>query len=241
MKRGIICAFVSLAVTACLAQDAGPHPFIPKPARTPDALAKQIQANPVYMDRFVRHFQMAPGEVSQMVRSLRLIKLERDTEVEIFNVPSQTGVIRSKKLLLKRGTEVWADSSGTPVLKASCANPLTRTDEAQEPMVRPQLSQPVGSKELELPKGGIVEPVMAIHPIEPMEPIAPNVEFEIPPTITEVTTTGRDGAPFAGALLFLPTALIGFGGGGTPIPEPATIAALSAGLGLLALRRRKRK
>lgn len=241
MKRGITTVLASLAFAVCLAQNGRPHPFIPRPARTPDALARQIESNPVYMDRFVRHFQLKPAEVSSMVRSLRMVKLDRDTEVEIFNVPSSTGVIRSKRIVLKKGTEVWVNAAGTPVLKASCANPLDRMDRADEPIVRPQMSQPTGARIIELPPGGVAETVMAIHPLQPMEPITPNVEFEVPPPVTEVTTTGRDAAPFAGALLFLPTALIGLNSGGGVIPEPATIAALSAGLGLLALRRRKRK
>jgi hypothetical protein len=238
MKRGTIAVLLALTAVACWGQDTAVHPFIPRPARTSDALARQVESNPVYMDRFVRHFQMKPSEVSAYLRSLRLAKLDKDTEVIMYNAP-QSGAFRSRKLLLKKGTEVWVDSSGTPVLKANCGNPLTRTDQATRPSVSGQVSQPMGFKEVELPKGGAAEVVMQVHPIEPMAPVIPEVQFETPPPVTEVTSSGRELAPFAGGLLFLPSALVGFNSGGV-IPEPATLTAVGFGVGYLLLRRRKR-
>lgn len=239
MKRGTLGVLLALAAVAAMAQDTAVHPFIPRPARTSEALARQIQSNPVYMDRYVRHFQMKPAEVLALVRGLRLTKLDRDTEVEMFNVPG-SGVLRSRRMLFKKGTEVWVDSTGRPILKASCANPLIRLDQASKPSVAGQIGQPVGPREIELPKGGAAEVVMQVHPIEPMPPVIPDVQFETPPPVTEVTSSGREMAPFAGGLLFLPTALAGFGGGGV-IPEPATLTAVGFGVGYLLLRRRKRR
>lgn len=238
MKRGTIGVLLALSAVACWGQDTAMHPFVPRPARTAVALARQVESNPVYMDRYVRHFQMKPSEVSAYLRSLRLAKLDKDTEVVMYNAP-QSGAFKSRKMLLKRGTEVWVDSSGTPVLKASCSNPIIRTDRAASPSVSGQISQPMGYKEVELPAGGVAEVVMQIHPIEPMAPVIPQVQFENPPPVTEVTSTGRELAPFAGGLLFLPSTLIGLNSGWV-IPEPATLTAVGFGVGYLLLRRRKR-
>lgn len=236
--RGALISALLVAQAFALAQDRGVYPFIPRPARTAEGLAKQVESNPIYMDRFVRHFQMTPREVGQMLRSLRLVRLEEEMHVEIFNAPA-TGVIRSRKVTLKKGTEVWVDASGVPVLKASCANPLTRTDDASEPILQPDKGVMMDVKEMGAAGAVVAPPTTQV--VEPMAPVLPDVKFEATPAGGEMKSRGSDAAPFVG-LGLLPTLLVGLhGGGSNVIPEPSTLLALGTGLAVVAARIKRRR
>lgn len=211
--------------------------FLEKPATTRDALVRQVSTYPEVMDRYVRHFQMMPDDVVAFFSKLSLRKLDQDTEMEVFNVPHATGVLRAEKQVVKRGEAVWVDESGRIVMVAHCGNPVVRTDRAEEPDAKPQTS--VQAEEKPMGAGAVTVDIVAPTPAPPAEPVAPDVEFVVPGAGGSSMVEEAAGFDFPG-IAFLPTVLVGFrGSDNEPIPEPATVFGLSAGVAYLVARSRK--
>ncbi len=225
------------------AQTLGPNPFLASPARTNAELVKQVQSNPVVLDRYCRHFQLSREAVIHMLQSLHKVALDQDTQMEMWYVPEKTGELKSRKMTIKKGSLVWADASGTPILKASCGNPLVRTDVAAQPAVSGSRSAASAEKPVIAPEKTIVEEMAEFKPSQPMLPAAPSAEFvEIPgPTgvVSEVRPSRFDiGSAFA----LLPSLLIGVGGNhNNSVPEPTSMAAIGGALALMAARKIKRR
>lgn len=241
MRREITALLIALAAGVCSAQ-MPPNSFLVRPSDSASGVAQQARQNPVVMDRYARHFQMTPDQVVTMLSSLRLDTIKQDAYYDVYNVPSSTGEIRSRKLLVKKGTKVLVDANGTPVIWLACGNPMTRTDTVSMKQSPTALSGPMDVTSLSMPKTGPVETNLAT--IQPTAPITPDVTFTTPPpTENIVSSQNNSGAPFAGlaGLGLLPTLLIGLGGGGgNVIPEPTTIILLGSGVAMLAARIRRR-
>ena len=240
MRRELTALFVALAAGVCSAQ-MPPNAFLVQPADSANAVVRQAKMNPIVMDRYARHFQMTPDQVVRMLSGLHLETLADDTYFDVANVPSTSGELRSRHLLLKKGTKVLSDANGTPVLELSCGNPLTRIDTTSLRQA-PAVSKPMDVTAITVPKGGAVETNLSL--IQPTTPVTPDVNFVTPPPAGGVVTTEtNNAAPFAGlaGLALLPTLLIGLGnGGGGGVPEPATMLILGTGCALIAARVRRR-
>jgi hypothetical protein len=102
-----------------------PNSFLNRPAHDKNALMRQLRNDKVVMDRFMRHFHMSKEEVLSFASTLRLAKLERSGAYQVYNA-KPNGRIDVRTLHFKKGTYVWVDQHGRPVMKKSCANPLMR-------------------------------------------------------------------------------------------------------------------
>ncbi|HWP31081.1 MAG TPA: DUF6777 domain-containing protein [Fimbriimonadales bacterium] len=218
-----------------------PGAFLVRPAYSKAALINQVRNEPKVMESLMRHFQMTEDEVISMLRTLKLETLKEDIYVQQAGVSATTGELRLHKAKVKKGTKVWVDKNGNPVLVANCGNPVARYDKASAPSIEPVLGGGAAERPLEA-GGGIVEEMYQTTLLEPLLPEAPRVEFVTVPTPEEIVSEGGMGeAPFLPALGLLPSLLLAFDTGGGIIPEPGTIFILSAGMGLLALRLKRKK
>ena len=240
--RGVFIASAILVVASVgLAQQMPRYAYLMAPANTTEALIKQMRTNPVVRDRFVRHYQMTPNELEKMFRSLRLERLNKDTWVELFGVP-KSGELRGHRYLLKAGTEVWVDNKGFAIMKVSCGNPLGRMDRADEPDLKQAVGAPAEAVPMAPITGFDVEISPVVNVVEPLITALPEPVFVETPALNEVVNvTGSQQAGFSLPFLgLLPTLLVGIRpSGGPPVPEPATIFAITAGVGLLINRRRR--
>jgi hypothetical protein len=236
MRRAFTVALAAvLLVTIAAAQRRMlPNSYIKSPTPTVDALIKHVQRHPEVMDRYVRHFQMTPDEVMRFLRTLRLGRLQHDAYFDVWNVPGETGELRVRHLLFRKGEPFFFDQNGAPVMVVICGNPVIRSDEAAAPRLAPAVGGLMGPAEVTIPTPAVTE--MPLNIVQPPAPIAPEV-------ITEPMPEPEPSNPISAApLALLPTLLIGINsGGGGVIPEPGTIAILGAGCAMLIARKAKKR
>ena len=125
--------------------------------------------------------------------------------------------------------------NGTPVLRARCGNPLV----GAPPGVVPEEEVANTPPEMHVMAIPMAEAVPGIPlALQPAPPTVPELVAVTPVPPVEVVTHSQ-GIPLL-PLLALP--IIGASGGhsgNTPVPEPATMFALAAGVGTLIARRRR--
>jgi hypothetical protein len=213
--------------------------FIRKPVKSVNALVAHMNTDPVVADRFERHFRKSSGELTAYFRTLHLAKLARGGSYTVFNV--HDGIIRSRVLNLKKGTLVFADSKGRPILQQVCGNPMVW----EVPRIGSSVAVTTAAMEREFV--GETTPTDMIAMSEPG--VMPVPEDVAPPTgpIVQAPATGMVGGSRSSLLPLLllgaGAAFIRTGGGGDeppPVPEPATMAVLAIGFGAVAARRRKK-
>ena len=227
-----------------------PNAFLNRPARTVGQLVRQVRSDPEVRDRFLRHYHLSPTGLEEFLSGLRVARLERDGLYPVFNCRPD-GVIRCRLLRLRRGTLVFADRFGRPVLKLLCGNPIGTVpgDSLLNPEPRPwvqgevselrsvgeQLAAPDAAEDLYLaemspPEAPAIDVVGGESPAEILDPGLPIL-----------AGGGAGGVPVWP--FFPPIVLPPGGGGGTPIgplviPEPSTLGlAVAAALAWLWRRR----
>lgn len=255
LNRTLLIA-AALVTAAAATAKTEPNSFLNRTANTHSALMSQIKTDSVVMGRFTRHFGMTSDQVTNYFSQLRAGVLKQDGVYLVYNCDDRTEEIRAKVIFYKKGTPVWEDSNGVPILKMSCANPMVRGTDDLLAVVEPEVSaQPVGEL-----RGTEAVPT-------PQAVIAPEVETEILATDIEVSASALPIAGLAPALpaaaavgssaaAFSPALLIPLAAGATlltdtgtgstsnpgppPVPEPGTMLALAAGGAFMAARRRKK-
>jgi hypothetical protein len=211
-----------------------PNSYIKSPTPTVEALIKHVQQHPEVMDRYVRHFQMTPAEVMRFLRTLKVGRLQHDAYFDVWNVPGETGELRVRHLLFRKGEPFFFDQNGAPVMVVICGNPVIRSDEAAAPRLAPAVAGVMGPVEVGVPAPLVTE--MPLNIIQPPTPIAPEV-------ITEPQPGPGPSNPVSAVPLLglLPTLLIGINSGGGNVPEPGTVVMLGAGCAMVVARRIKKK
>lgn len=243
MKFKLTLAIGMILVAGIASARTEPNSFLNKPAYSQSALVQQVQKDPVVASRFSRHFGMTKAEVIEYFKTLELTTLKEDGVYLVYNVPD-TEEVRAKAIFYKKGTKVWVDQNGGLVLKASCGNPMARGTDVQTVPVEADFNgetQLVSrTTPMELNTDTILETSATPMPI--------NVETSALayPSIPPAAVQGISGAAFNPAFL-LPLAAVPFVIGDDPedpkepVPEPATMAIMAAGAGILARRRKKAK
>ena len=253
---GALAALALLPMPA-LAQRMERGSFLRKPANGQQQLVKQVRSDPIVAARYARLFGVPTSRVTSYFQTLRLSTIPSTARYTVWHVDPD-GTFETKRLLLKKGTQVYRDSTGRMVLKANCGNPMVAsipsepvasngrpgrlTEVVEEPASEPEVLATVPDVVTVVPPSTAeVTPVAPVAPVEPVAPVAP-----VTPGAPQTLASGGGGLNL-GPLLAIP--LIGGviaaggnggGGGGTnPVPEPATMVAIAAGAGLV-LRRRRR-
>lgn len=217
--------------------------YITRPTPTKEAFLKLIQTDTVVMDRYMRHFAMTRDEVTSYFGTLHMGKIAEGGLYTVYNVPKSTGVLRSRLLKLKKGEKVWMDQYNQPIMVVVCGNPMTRG---------PRNPVATSSTEVEV----VEDSSSAVRPTDEglvgdstPSPIGQeNLSIANEPALAQAieatkTTEGWQADRNLGILAAaIPFIAVNRGGGKTPppVPEPATIVALTAGAGAVIARRRKK-
>ena len=217
-----------------------PDSFLRYQVDSTSELVQEVKTNATLRKRFARHFGVSEAEVVEYVRrALVPYRLPQARTVTVYGV-AKNGRIYGVRQRMKKGTRVWANRSGVPILKWLCANPVT---DKITPLP-PQTS-------VVAPYRAAVAPLPAAVPTSLVSPSVNELVAPIvPPTLLSggggyvpAVGGGGGGVPLWPAL-FVPLAFSG--GHNRPpdaIPEPGTVAliALGAPAALMALRRRKNR
>lgn len=233
---------VAMLVSVVASASTEPNSFLIYPAPNHAALMRQARTEPVLMKRFMRHFGIGREEVLTMLEGLKLGRLEEDGMYLIYNVP-ESEELRSRVIFYRKGTLVWVNQSGQPVLKASCANPMVRgTDIALAYVAPPKVNMTSSMAMRDFEAVTPPETAMVLNPMSTIEPTVIETGAQAllpqPPEIPLVSNQ-----PIAAPWWILPAAgafFIRTGDDPPPIPEPGTIIAFGAGAAALAARRKAR-
>ena len=240
-KMRMMCV-LTLAVIAVAAQAAVPRgAFIRRPVKSVTDLIAHVKSDPVVMDRMVRHFRLTPPQITNYFSTLHLAKLANEGVYIIFNVHSDN-VIRGRYFKVQKGTLVFADNSGRPILKKECGNPMVLR---LPPIVAESpTTNPAGPRDAVQGDVSSSEELVVMEPGVMNVPAAPPMAPPIRPQVTGGFIAGN-----SGGFGFLPI-FLGLGGLGMlikkedndcpPVPEPATMVILAAGVGTLVAKRRKK-
>lgn len=204
---------------------------------------RQIRTEERVSQRFMRHFGMTKEQVLEYMDGLRLSRLEQDGMYLIYNVPDSEE-LRSRVMFYRKGTLVWVNQMGQPVLKASCGNPMVRGTDVALAYVKPSpmnLTSSMAMRDFEAAPPP--ETAYIMNPAASMPPLAiedsAQALFPQAPEVPTVSTQAF-GAPWwilpvIGGFFIVPD------DDPPPIPEPATIVALSVGVAYAVRRRRARR
>jgi hypothetical protein len=217
-----------------------PNAFLNRRADSVSQLITEIKTDPAVADRYARHFGKTRDEMVQLVSQLHVAKLNATGTYMIYSVDDE-GIIKARPQRLKAGTRVFADANGVPVLKASCGNAMVAGTNAQGAFLSPAMAN-VSDQLREI---AVTTPVGVEEGAAPMAAAVPQTPLALTPATPPQVTTGSRNQGLA-----LPALLAGIGGagafligghgGGTPVPEPASMVVIGGALAAMACRRRKR-
>ena len=218
--------------------------FLDKPVFTTDDLVRQVGSDPMVLARYVRHFMMDKGKLRRYFKTLELHPLKETRRYLVYNVSPSLSVGK-KMLYMRKGTLVFTDHKGKPILKRSCGNPMV----ASLPAIGSTASRfaPAKRQDAEVKLGDDAVTTMAESPdtmvttsIQPSEFVEPEPGAPPAPPIPPAPPTFFTPPPFS-PWPFLPIVPLRLHPpSNPPVPEPISILAFGAGLGGYSLVRRRR-
>lgn len=252
---------IALSAVACARTE--PNSFIEKPVRQSNDLIRELK-DPRVLDRYQRHFGMDKAELTAWFKTFKLTKLAHAGNFDEY-AARQKGVLGKRRRRLDAGTLVFVNTSGTPILRKGCGNPIYRgTDRQVTKMPTPELLAGSGLKGFEgfdaqtppvevlslIPDEAPI-PVVAEAIPESPEPVAapePMVPVSSPVAPTRAPLLALQAAPIGNGLL----GALSFSGGlvpfpyrghsattPEPVPEPGSLLVLASAAAAYAKRRRK--
>ncbi len=237
--KGIILGALVFGVAGSAMARPELNAFINKPANSIPELIAQIKSDKQVADRFMRHFSMSKEEVLEFVGTLHLGSLQESGYYTIYSAP-ENGVIKAHISFFKKGTPAFVDADGSPILRVKCANPFVggkiKAYSVSEPSVE-HSSEILGV----IPEASMKADSIIANSTPPI----PEMAIDNPVTLK---TTGINSSPNVfsaspiGAILGLGGAAIFVNKKNNPpvVPEPASMLAISLGVGALLLRRKKK-
>jgi hypothetical protein len=233
--------------------------FLIQPARSAAQLAKQVRTNPVVARRYARHFQVPAPEFAHYAQhQLGLRRLPRGGVFRVFFIRAD-GSIGSRVRYLPRGTLVFLHvRSGRPVLLGICGNPLTAALPGYVPPRRVTIVPPVSPSVTPPREPSLPEPAVQTSLLELPDPPQPPPLESFDLSVWRAEPLAASGEPVLEPLVarrktfpLLPLLLVaglGFSQGGeasvnppAPVPEPASVMTLLAGMALLAVVNRRHR
>jgi len=186
--------------------------FIRQRAGSVAELVRQVRKDSVARQRYAKHFGIASKTVANYFeRNLKLVSIKKPLRATVWYV-GKKGVIHTKTKLFPKGTAIFVERTGRPVLVWSCGNPLAKKLTAPDVVKEKVKGTPLETLG--------VEPVEEVITQSPeVKPPATIEELVKPAPIETVGTPPLDILPgitpvvAAAVLTELPTMLIGGGGG----------------------------
>ena len=253
----LLCTSAAIALPASARQRPVRMPtgsFLLRPALSRAQLVNQVRNSPVEMHRFEAVFHTTAHNVLVKLSELRLQKLPADRVLDVYFIHPGNHIAH-RGYTVKKGTLVWVDAAGNPVLIKMCGNPTTVLNGVAM-VPRPLLSgesitmqpQQVASAVLPQPES----PVDVANFVSSSPGIIPAGAAPFGGIYrTQVPVAGGGGGVSPIWLLPVLGGIFGSGGGGghkpSVAPESDTIYLFVAGLigcgvtaGLASVRRRRR-
>ena len=225
-----------------------PNAFLNRPASSIQGVIQQVRTDPEVYGRFAKYYGMDKNQLIAYFSTLKQAKLATNELYVVYNV-HEDGVIRSRLFDLKAGSLIYVDSFGQAVMKKVCGNPMKRgPSNLSTAALVPEIPTSAMAEFRPITE----ESPMATTPIEMMvveEVVMPAFVAEVPvtpPTIvtpeTPVVKPSFETIPIASILpLLAGAAVFAPGGNNAPIPEPATIIAVTTMIGLYGASRARRR
>lgn len=199
------------------AAKAPPGSFVRQRTDSVAQLAEHVRKDALVRQRFANHFRIPTYQVARYFEdNLRLTSLTKALRANVWYINKQNQ--RSVKVkLLPKGTPVYVDKTGKPILLWSCGNPMTKKivippeEEKEEeekvkaapeeelaiepePEQLPKIEEtPVPEKQPQTPVDDLPELVDELVPMTPPEVVTPPVDIVEPPLPEELPS-----APAAG-------------------------------------------
>lgn len=224
--------------------------FLNKPAVTTRALLAQVKTDKAVADRYCRHFAMSKSDVLAYLSQMMPTRTRQNALYTIYSVP-EDGRLKAHTKVVRAGTPIFADLTGRPALIMKCGNPLTKGP--RQPELPNEAAADIIDEETIALRDTAQEDLVSIPELvaedTPLEPAVGELPAEeTPPTVTQGGSPNQilpsGGNPFnlAFGAIGMGAVILGSslgGGSSPPVPEPATIVAMAAGLAYLAVRRRR--
>jgi hypothetical protein len=239
VRWALVCCLLVAAVTAVASDRPEPNAFLNRKANSVGELVREVQNDPDVADRYVRHFGKSREDIVAYFRTLHLARLNSDGTYIMYSV-DDNGVIKSHPELMKKGTLVYADSDGVPILKAKCGNALVAGSNQVAAILNPTVGSTMEAmRTVPVTTAESMSTLPQTAVLTPTEPVA--LAPVLPPTQPTGSSNQGFALPAALAAIGGAGALLIGGGGNNPVPEPATIVVIAGALAAMKCRRRTGK
>jgi len=245
--------FAVTGIAATAFANAEPGAFLNTHVSSVQGLVHEVKADAAVRDRFERHFGQSEQQLEEWFATFHVATISETGDYDVYNC-HEDGVIRKRTLKLKKGTKVFEDPAGTPILEMSCGNPLyAGTDQEGDVGDFPVTFMPIQQDQIASLVTPDEQPVYsAVVPATEPTYEAVVVNPLPPPTQPPVVNPAPPPAPApAGANFPIPVLgglLIPFFGHHSspppapPVPEPSSMAGLTLGVlavGMTALKKKR--